>query len=109
MNQLQALEALSALAHETRLDVFRSLVQAGQTGLPAGEIAKAHDVLQNTMSSHLAILSRAGLIASQRSGRSIHYSANYDTMRALLLYLVEDCCGGDTNMGASIAQAMSCK
>ena len=108
MNQLQALEALSALAHETRLDVFRSLVQAGQTGLPAGEIAKTHDVLQNTMSSHLAILSRAGLIASQRNGRSIHYSANYDTMRALLVYLLEDCCGGDTQICSSIVETMAC-
>ena len=64
MDKKKALEALSALAHETRLDVFRSLIQAGAAGLPAGEIAETHDVLQNTMSSHLAILTRAGLIAT---------------------------------------------
>lgn len=103
-----ALEALSALAHETRLDVFRSLVQAGPAGLPAGEIAEYHDVLQNTMSSHLGILNRAGLIAKTRSGRTILYSANYGAMKELLLYLLEDCCRGDSKICSPIADALAC-
>ena len=100
-----ALEALSALAHETRLDVFRSLVQAGPAGLPAGEIAEDHDVLQNTMSSHLGILNRAGLIAKTRT---ILYSANYGAMQELLLYLLEDCCRGDSKICSPIADALAC-
>ncbi|MGR8948671.1 MAG: ArsR/SmtB family transcription factor [Gammaproteobacteria bacterium] len=108
MDKKKALEALSALAHETRLDVFRSLIQAGAAGLPAGEIAETHDVLQNTMSSHLAILTRAGLIANKRSGRSVSYSADYDTMRKLLLYLLEDCCRGDSQICAPIIEAIAC-
>ena len=108
MDKANALEALSALAHETRLEVFRSLVQAGPTGLPAGEIADQHAVLQNTMSSHLAILSRARLIARSREGRTIRYRANYDTMRDLLLYLMEDCCRGESEICGPIAEAIGC-
>ncbi|MEM7467211.1 MAG: metalloregulator ArsR/SmtB family transcription factor [Pseudomonadota bacterium] len=108
MDKLLALEALSALAHETRLDVFRSLIQAGPEGIPAGEIAEAHDVRQNTMSSHLSILRRAGLIGKERIGRSIRYSANFDAMRDLLLYLLEDCCRGDTQICAPIVEALAC-
>mgnify|MGYP001820179927 CR=1 FL=1 len=108
MDKTPALDALAAMAHETRLDVFRSLVQAGPEGLAAGEIATMHDVVQNTMSSHLATLSRAGLITRNRSGRSIRYSANYQTMQSLLLYLLEDCCRGDAQICAPIAEAMAC-
>ena len=109
MEKKIALEALAALAHETRLDVFRSLIQAGPQGLPAGEIASMHDVVQNTMSSHLAILSRAGLITRNREGRSIRYSANYEAMQSLLMYLLEDCCRGDAQICAPIAEAMACR
>ncbi len=108
MDKLTALEALSALSHETRLDVFRLLVKAGQEGLPAGEIAEAQNVVQNTMSTHLAILSRAELIKKQRIGRVIKYSANYQSMRSLMLYVLEDCCGGDTRICAPIAKALAC-
>ena len=108
MDKIKALAALNALAHETRLDVFRSLIQAGPQGLPAGEIAELHKVVQNTMSSHLGILSRAGLVTRDRSGRSIRYSANYDEMRSLLLFLLEDCCKGDAQICAPIVEAMAC-
>ncbi len=95
MNQSTALDALSALSQETRLDVFRLLVQEGPTGLAAGEIAKRLGVLQNTMSAHLGILARAGLVRGVRDGRMIRYCADYDVMRSLIHYLLEDCCAGD--------------
>ncbi|MDB5440327.1 MAG: transcriptional regulator, ArsR family [Caulobacteraceae bacterium] len=86
--------ALSALAHEGRLGVFRLLVQAGPDGMAAGEIARAMDSLPNSMSANLAILSHAGLIEAQRAGRSILYRARYDRIGEVIAYLVEDCCGG---------------
>jgi DNA-binding transcriptional ArsR family regulator len=108
MDKSRALEALAALAHQTRLDVFRLLVQAGPAGLPAGEIAEALEVRQNTMSSHLGILTRAGMITNKREGRVIQYSAHYEGMRELLLYLLEDCCRGDTEICSPIVAAMAC-
>lgn len=108
MDKQNALKALAALAHETRLDVFRSLVKAGPDGLPAGEIAVSQNVVQNTMSNHLAILSRAGLIKKQRSGRVIQYSANYQSMRDLMMYMLEDCCAGDTRICEPVAEALAC-
>jgi DNA-binding transcriptional ArsR family regulator len=107
MDKTIALDALSALAHETRLDVFRLLVQAGPTGLAAGTIGETLDVRQNTMSSHLGILTRAGLVGKVRDGRVINYHANYDAMRALLLYLLEDCCGGDAAICSPVLSTCS--
>ncbi len=95
MKQSRAIDALSALSHETRLDVFRLLVQEGPSGLAAGEIAKRLGALQNTMSAHLGVLSRAGLVRGVREGRVIRYRADYDAMRSLIHYLLEDCCAGD--------------
>jgi len=108
MDKLEALEALTALGHQTRLDVFRLLVQAGPAGLPAGGIAEALEVRQNTMSSHLGILTRAGMITKLREGRVIQYSAHYEGMRELLLYLLEDCCRGDNEICSPIVAAMAC-
>ena len=102
-----ALEALSALAHETRLWAFRLLVQAGPRGLPAGEIADALGSRQNTMSSHLKILAAAGLIDSQRDGRSIVYTANYDTVGELVLFLMEDCCAGNNSVCRPVAESLT--
>jgi DNA-binding transcriptional ArsR family regulator len=89
-----AVEALSALAHPSRLAAFRLLVRAGDDGVPAGEIAREIGALPNTLSSHLTILGHAGLIRSRREGRSIRYLADYARMRELLGFLVEDCCAG---------------
>lgn len=89
-----AVEALSALAHNSRLAVFRLLVRAGADGLPAGEIAREVGARPNTLSTHLTILGHAGLIQSRREGRSVIYSANYEGMRSLLAFLVADCCAG---------------
>ena len=89
-----AVAGLSALAQESRLKVFRLLMRAGPEGLPAGDIARTLKVPANTMSSHLAILSRAGLIASTKRGTSILYAIDLDGVAKLLSYLVEECCGG---------------
>ena len=102
-----ALEALSALSHEARLWAFRLLVQAGPQGLPAGEIAERLGSRQNTMSSHLKILAMAGLIESQRDGRSVVYKANYDTVRELVLFLMEDCCAGNSAICRPVAASLA--
>ena len=101
-----ALEALSALSHETRLWVFRLLVQAGPQGLPAGEIAEALGSRQNTMSSHLKTLAMAALIDSERDGRSVVYKANYETVRELVLFLMQDCCAGNNAVCRLVAESL---
>ena len=101
-----ALEALSALSHETRLWVFRLLVQAGPQGLPAGEIAEALGSRQNTMSSHLKTLAMAALIDSERDGRSVVYKANYETVRELVLFLMQDCCAGNNAVCRPVAESL---
>ena len=100
----QAVGALSALAHETRLAVFRLLVRTGEAGTSAGEIAREIGVLPNTLSTHLAILAQAGLIHSRRDGRSIVYSVDYDGMQALLQFLIADCCDGRPEICGSLSQ-----
>ena len=102
-----ALKALSALSHEARLWAFRLLVQAGPGGLAAGEIAEALGSRQNTMSSHLKILVAAELIESQRDGRSILFKANYDTVRGLVLFLMEDCCAGNSAVCQPVAESLA--
>jgi ArsR family transcriptional regulator len=94
MEPTAAIDALAALAQPTRLSSFRMLIAEEPHGLPAGEVARRLEVPQNTMSTHLAILERAGLIASERHGRSIIYRAGVDTVRQLTSFLVNDCCGG---------------
>src|SRR6266540_3677894 len=102
-----AVASLSALAHEGRLSAFRLLVRAGAPGLPAGEIARRLEILPNTLSTSLNVLSHAGLIASRRDGRSIIYTANYEAMRALLAFLMEDCCSGAPEICAPLAAIAS--
>jgi DNA-binding transcriptional ArsR family regulator len=89
-----AIEALGALAQESRLVIFRLLVKEAPEGLSAGTIAERLDVPAPTLSFHLAYLTRAGLINPKREGRTIFYAANYRGMNALLTYLTEDCCQG---------------
>lgn len=98
MDNNSAICALGALAQRTRLDAFRQLVRHEPKGLAAGEIAKALDVPQNTMSVHLATLARAGLIRSERRSRIINYRADLDQLKALTLFLVKDCCGGKAEL-----------
>jgi ArsR family transcriptional regulator len=107
MDVLNALATLDALSNETRLWAFRLLVQAGPEGLPAGEIAERLSLRQNTMSSHLNHLNPAGLIASRRSGRRIVYTANYGTVKGLVLFLMQDCCAGSHEVCRPVAQTLA--
>jgi len=91
---MTVVEALGALAQDTRLQAYRLLVQAGPEGVAATEIAEQLEIPANTLSFHLKALSHAGLILSRQAGRFIYYSANYDQMNALLGYLTQNCCGG---------------
>jgi DNA-binding transcriptional ArsR family regulator len=100
---VKSVEALSALAHEGRLSVFRLLVRAGKGGLAAGEIGRKLDVLPNTLSASLSVLANAGLVASRRDGRSIIYTADYERMSSLLGFLMEDCCNGNAAICAPLA------
>jgi ArsR family transcriptional regulator, arsenate/arsenite/antimonite-responsive transcriptional repressor len=94
MDTSRAVVGLSALAQESRLKVFRLLIQTGREGMAAGDIARKLKVPHNTMSSHLGILSRASLVKSRKESRSIIYSVDLEGTRALLSFLVKDCCRG---------------
>ncbi|MDO7835079.1 metalloregulator ArsR/SmtB family transcription factor [Sphingobium sp. HBC34] len=106
--QVWAVEALGALAHETRLSVFRMLVKAGPEGMIAGAIAEHQAVPPSTMSHHLAILERAGIVQSERESRLIHYRADYPAMRRLLMFLIQDCCQGVPEMCGDLIAALHC-
>ncbi len=94
MSLPHALAGLAALGQPTRLAIFRLLMQHEPVGLVAGAIAEAVGCPANTLSSHIAILARAGLVRGARDGRSIIYRADVDGMRALMSFLVTDCCNG---------------
>lgn len=94
MDKEAAVLALAALAQSTRLDAFRLIVEHEPGGLPAGEVARRLAVPHNTMSTHLAVLARAGLIAAERRSQSIIYRARLDRFREVTSYLLRDCCGG---------------
>lgn len=94
MNSSDAVPALGALAQETRLAIFRLLVEHGREGLPAGQIAEQLGVPAATLSFHLTQLNRAGLVDSRRESRSIIYAVNVERVNDLIRFLTEDCCGG---------------
>jgi DNA-binding transcriptional ArsR family regulator len=95
MQTNDAVKALSALAQETRLSIFRLLVEAGPTGLAAGEIAAAVGAAPTNLSFHLKELAHAGLVHSRQDGRFVFYSAHYAHMNQLIGYLTEHCCERD--------------
>lgn len=107
--QVWAVDALGALAHETRLSVFRTLVKAGTEGMIAGAIAEYQRVPPSTMSHHLATLERAGLVQSERESRLIHYRADYLGMRRLLMFLMQDCCQGAPEMCSDLMAGLHCE
>ncbi len=107
MKKELALDALAALGQETRLDVFRLLVKAGQEGMPAGAISDALDVRPNTLSTHLGVLSRSGLVHAERDGRSILYRADLAAMGDLVTYLLQDCCGGQPELCAPVLSCLT--
>src|SRR3954453_16644821 len=98
MESAEALACLGALSQSTRLEAFRLLVRQEPEGLPAGEVARQLDVPQNTMSTHLAVLTRARLLGSERLSRSIVYRADVERLREMMLFLVKDCCGGRADL-----------
>jgi ArsR family transcriptional regulator, arsenate/arsenite/antimonite-responsive transcriptional repressor len=104
MEKMAALAALAALAQESRLDVYRLLVQAGTAGMPAGHIGEQLGLPSATLAFHLKELKNAGLVRFTRNGRSLIYAAEYPTMNALLFYLTENCCGRPTNQCLPICQ-----
>ena len=104
MKTALAIEALSALAQPTRLGAFRLLVKCEPAGLPAGEISRQLNVPHNTMSTHLAILTRSGLVAVERHSRSMIYRAQLEPVRQLVLFLLKDCCDGQPELCAPLIE-----
>lgn len=100
MEQSRVLAALSALANETRLELVRVLIVAGQDGLAAGQIARALDVSASRLSFHLGALEQAGLIGSRRLARNVIYSADHDALGGVIGYLLNDCCAGHPDVCA---------
>ncbi len=94
MEQSEVVEALGALAHHTRIEVFGLLVRAGPEGLAAGLVSDELDMSASTLSFHLKELKHAGLVSAERIGRSQVYRANYGAMSELLTFLTDDCCNG---------------
>jgi len=94
MNQNSAIEAFASLAHPSRMTIFRQLVRRGPEGMVAGDIARSLNIVPSTLSGHLAVLRRAGLLSAARKQREIHYSANLAAINDLVAFLLADCCEG---------------
>jgi len=109
MDSNLVVRALGALAHESRLAIFRALVVAGPEGMPAGEIAQQLGLSPSGLSFHLKDLSHAGLVNSEQKGRFIFYSANFDAMNALLGFLTENCCAGADCSVQAVSQCQGAK
>ncbi|GAM99929.1 arsenical resistance operon repressor [alpha proteobacterium U9-1i] len=107
MKNVEAVEALGALANAHRLAIYRLLVQAGPAGRPAGAIAEKLDMPASSLSFHLAHLTRAGLIEQRRESRSLVYSADFDSMNGLVGFLTENCCGASCAPAASTRRKAS--
>ena len=99
---------LAALSQTSRLEAFRLLVRHEPSGLPAGEVSRELAVPQNTMSAHLSVLAHVGLVTSQRQGRSIIYRADLERLRALMMFLVKDCCDGSPALCEPLIAELSC-
>ena len=107
MDSIVAIGALAALAQSTRLEAFRLLVSREPDGVAAGELARLLAIPLNTMSSHLAVLARAGLVQGERRSRSIIYRADLERFRSVALFLLEDCCGGRLELCAPLISDLS--
>ncbi len=107
MDTLNAIAILSALAQTTRLDTFRLLISREPEGMNAGDLARYMAVPQNTMSAHLAVLSRAGLVEAERRSRSMIYRARPAALSALVVFLLQECCGGHPELCQPVMSALS--
>lgn len=108
MDKSDALAAFAALSQPTRLDAFRLLIEAGEAGLAAGDIAATLDVRQNTLSANLSVLLHAQLVTNRREGRTIRYFANTQGLRGLLGFLLRDCCGGRPDLCDPLIEDIAC-
>ncbi len=107
MESTEAIAALAALAQPTRLETFRLLVRREPEGVAAGEIARLLAAPQNTMSAHLSVLARCGLVTGERRSRSIVYRADLARLGAVVAFLLRDCCGGRTEICAPLIAELS--
>jgi DNA-binding transcriptional ArsR family regulator len=103
-----ALAALAALAHPTRLQAFRLLVQHEPEGLSTGQLVEASGLTQSTFSTHLAVLGKAGLVKSEKSGRQFIQRAGIDTLKGLMLFLAKDCCQGRPELCEPLLAELAC-
>ncbi len=103
MDQEHAVETFTALAQESRLAIYRLLVKEEPHGLPVGEISRRLEIVPSTLSGHLGVLKRVGLLKSTRHQREIHYAANLDIMGNLVRFMLEDCCNGKVENCGGIA------
>lgn len=108
MEMFDALEAFSSLSQETRLRVFKTLIEYGREGLMPGAIAQKLRIPDNTLSFHLSHMSKAGLITSKKNGRSITYFANTDLIQELIGYLAENCCAQETKVKSKTGKERNC-
>lgn len=108
MEKKRALTAFSALSQDTRLDAFRLLIAVGDKGLLSGEIGTKLGQKPNTISANLTILLNAGLIRNRREGRAVRYFADFEGIRALLGFLMEECCGGQPALCQPVIDEVAC-
>ena len=108
METKQAIEAFAALSQQTRLEALRILIKMGNKGILAGDLGDLMEVRQNTMSTNLSVLLNAGLVRNEREGRSIRYYADFDGLRGVLSFLMEDCCGGKPELCQPIIDKIAC-
>lgn len=108
MDSEQALAALAALAHPTRLDAFRTLVRHAPDGLSTGALVATAGISQSTFSTHLAVLVKAGLVRSEKRGRQQWQHAEIDALRALILFLARDCCDGRAELCVPLLAELAC-
>lgn len=108
MTSDNALASLAALAHPTRLDAFRLLVQHEPEGLSTGELVAASKLSQSTFSTHLAVMAKAGLVLSEKHGRQQVQRANIDALKALMIFLAKDCCQGRAELCEPLLAELTC-
>ncbi len=108
MIQADALSVLAALAHPTRLEVFRLLVRREPGGLSTGDLVAATGITQSTLSTHLAVLAKSGAVTSEKRGRQMIQRANIAVLRDLMLFLAKDCCQGRPELCAPLVAELSC-